>query len=318
VSSAAITLILVAAVAHASWNLFSKQAAATGAVFFTWLVAASATVLYAPVIAVLAAVQRPHLAAINWIFMAGTGILQGGYFLFLQAGYKIGDLSVVYPVGRGTGALLAALGGILVLGEHLRPAAIAGIGCVVAGIVVIGLPGRQASQVSAGQDSAGQVSAGQVSAGQDQGQPGGRAPIGAGRAIALAVTTGIFIAAYTLWDKHAVTTLRTPPLLQGYACFPVMLLAFAPLVLRDRPRLAAVWASFRAQAIGAGVLAPLAYALVLVALSFTAVAVVAPAREVSVLFGVLLGRRLLGEGSTMRRLAAATAIVAGVVALAVG
>jgi drug/metabolite transporter (DMT)-like permease len=66
------------------------------------------------------------------------------------------------------------------------------------------------------------------------------------------------------------------------------------------------------------VLAPLAYGLVLIALSFTAVAAVAPAREISVLFGVVLGRRLLGEGSLARRLAAAAAIVAGVVALAVG
>lgn len=124
-------------------------------------------------------------------------------------------------------------------------------------------------------------------------------------AIAFAMVTGLFIASYTLWDKYAVSTLRTPPLLQGRAAFPVMLVVLAPLVLRDRPRLAAVWRSFRAQAIAAGVLAPLAYGLVLIALSFTAVAAVAPAREVSVLFGVLLGPRLLGEGSMARRLAAA-------------
>jgi uncharacterized membrane protein len=66
------------------------------------------------------------------------------------------------------------------------------------------------------------------------------------------------------------------------------------------------------------VLSPLAYILVLTALRFTAVSVVAPAREVSVLFGVLLGRRLLGEGSLARRLIAATAIVAGIITVAVG
>jgi uncharacterized membrane protein len=70
--------------------------------------------------------------------------------------------------------------------------------------------------------------------------------------------------------------------------------------------------------LGAAVLSPLAYMLVLIALSFTAVSAVAPAREVSVLFGVLLGRRFLGEANLARRLAAAAAIVAGIIALAVG
>jgi drug/metabolite transporter (DMT)-like permease len=97
-----------------------------------------------------------------------------------------------------------------------------------------------------------------------------------------------------------------------------MALLFAPLARRAGGRTALVWRAYRAQVIGAAVLAPLAYILVLIALSFTAVSAVAPAREVSVLFGVLLGRRLLGEGSLPRRLAAAAAIVAGIVAIAVG
>jgi len=68
--------------------------------------------------------------------------------------------------------------------------------------------------------------------------------------------------------------------------------------------------------LGAALLAPLAYILVLVAMTFTSVAAVAPAREVSVLFGVILGRRLLGEGGLARRLTGAAAIVAGIVAVA--
>ena len=47
-SATAITLILIAAVAHASWNLFSKQAAQTGAISFIWLAATAATLLYIP------------------------------------------------------------------------------------------------------------------------------------------------------------------------------------------------------------------------------------------------------------------------------
>jgi drug/metabolite transporter (DMT)-like permease len=301
VSAAALALIFIAALAHASWNLLSKQASAAAGTVFIWLVAIAATVLYAPVVAVSVLVARPHLTAMNWAFMAGTGILQAGYFLFLQSGYRLGDLSLVYPIGRGSGALLATLAGVVILGERPGPVALAGILAIVAGIVLIGLPTRAAHP---------SVAAPRVT------QSPTIRPTRL-RAIAFALATGTFIASYTLWDKYAVSTLHTPAILQGYAAFPVMLVAFAPRALRSRPRPVAVWPSFRLQVVGAAVLAPLAYMLVLAALSFTAVSLVAPAREVSVLFGVVLGRRLLGEGGLPRKLTAAAAIVAGIIAVAI-
>jgi drug/metabolite transporter (DMT)-like permease len=292
-SPAAITLILIAAIAHASWNLFSKQASAQAGPSFIWLVAVVASIGYLPLAAAALIVARPPMAALNWAFMAGTAILECGYFLFLQRGYRAGDLSLVYPLGRGTGALLAALAGIIVLGERPGPAGIAGIALLIGGVLVLSVP-------AGGQPA--------------RGTP--RPP--AALAVTFAVVTGMFIASYTLWDKYAVSTLHTPPLLQGYASFPVMSVAFAPLALRGRPPAAAVWRRYQRQVLGAAVLAPLAYVLVLAALRFSAVSAVAPAREVSVLFGVVLGRRLLGEGSLARRLAGATAIVAGVIAVAIG
>jgi drug/metabolite transporter (DMT)-like permease len=138
------------------------------------------------------------------------------------------------------------------------------------------------------------------------------------KAITFALITGVFIAAYTLWDKYAVSTLKIPSLVQGYASLPVMALVLTPFALRNTGRTAGVWRTYRRQVLGAAVLSPLAYILVLTALSFTAVSAVAPAREVSVLFGVLLGRRLLGEGSLARRLGAAATIAAGIICIAVG
>jgi drug/metabolite transporter (DMT)-like permease len=176
---------------------------------------------------------------------------------------------------------------------------------IIGGVVLIGLPNRDSPTLAqAGQVPAGQVPAGQVPAGP--------------KAIAFALVTGMFIAGYTLWDKHAVATLHTPPVLQGYAAFPFMVLAFWPFVAGDRARLRSVWHSFRPQVIGAALLAPLAYILVLAALSFTAVSAIAPTREISVLFGVLLGRRMLGEHGLARRLGAAVVIVAGIIAIAFG
>ncbi len=293
-SPTAVALVLAAAVAHASWNLFGKQAAETGAAYFVWLLAVCAGAIYLPVVAVTAIVTRPHLTGMNWLFLAVTGLLHGGYFLFLQLGYRLGDLSLAYPIGRGTGALLAALAGVVLLGE--RPALIgyAGILAIVAGVVAIGLPDRTSARAGLA-----------------------AARTGAAGAVGFALATGLFIGCYTIWDKYAVATLHTEPVLQGYAGFPVMAAVFTPFVLRNRERLAKVWHSFRPQVLGAAVLSPLAYILVLIALSFTAVSAVAPAREVSVLFGVLLGRRLLGEGSLARRLTAAAAIVAGIIAIAI-
>jgi drug/metabolite transporter (DMT)-like permease len=295
VSPTAIVLVLAAAIAHASWNLFSKQAADTGAAFFIWLVAICVSGIYLPVIALTALVAHPRLAALNWLFLGGTGVLHAGYFLFLQRGYRLGDLSVGYPIGRGTGAMLAALAGIVLLGERPGLVGGAGIAAIIAGVVVIGLPGRGART-----------------------GPAATVPADAAAAIGFALVTGVFIACYTIWDKYAVASLHTEPILQGYAGFPVMAVVFTPFVLRDRARLAQVWRSFRPQVIGAALLSPLAYILVLIALSFTAVSAVAPAREISVLFGVLLGGRFLGEGNLARRLAAAAAIVAGIIAVAVG
>ena len=286
-SPAAITLILIAAVAHAAWNLFSKQAAGAGAVCFIWLFFAIGAVLYAPVTLVVLAVSHPRLSGLPAVFLAGTAVLHIGYALLLQNGYRLGDLSVVYPVGRGTGALLAAAAGIVLLGERPGPLSMVGILLIVAGVLVIGLPGRSALP-----------------------------PVAVG--LAFALLTGVFIASYTVWDKYAVATLRIPPVVEDWAATLGVAVALAPIALRDRTRLTAVWRSYRPQVLGAAVLSPLAYILVLTALRFTAISVAAPCREVSVLFGVLLGGRMLGEGSRTRRLAAAVAIVAGIISVAIG
>jgi drug/metabolite transporter (DMT)-like permease len=317
-NATALILIFIAAIAHASWNLFTKQASAAGAASFVWLMSAAATVIYFPVVVASVIASPPRLTALCWVFMAGTGLLQAGYFLFLQSGYRLGDLSLVYPIGRGTGALLAALAGITLLGERPGPAGIAGILLIVAGLVILGIPVASASQaVTAKAVTAKAVTAKAVTAKAITAKAITAKAITA-KAITFALITGVFIAAYTLWDKYAVSTLKIPSLVQGYASLPVMALVLTPFALRNTGRTAGVWRTYRRQVLGAAVLSPLAYILVLTALSFTAVSAVAPAREVSVLFGVLLGRRLLGEGSLARRLGAAATIAAGIICIAVG
>ena len=304
---------------------------------------AAAAAIYAPAVIVSVIISPPHLTMRSWVFMAGTAVLQTGYFLFLQRGYRVGDLSLVYPVGRGTGALLAALAGIVILGERPGPAGVAGIVLLVAGVIVLGLPdrrrpavsGRQATSTpattprvtgpaatgaaatgtpAAGTPAAGTPAAGTPAAGaaaitaqatgpRTSGTPVAAAPaVVAPAAVLYALATGVFIAAYTLWDKVAVTSVGNPPLLQDYASLIGMAAALAPFAVSGSGRTARMWRTYRRQILGAAVLSPLAYILVLAAMSFTSVSAVAPAREISVLIGVILGRRLLGEGGLARRL----------------
>lgn len=117
-----------------------------------------------------------------------------------------------------------------------------------------------------------------------------------------------------MWDKHAVSALLIPPLLQSWATILVTTALLTPLALRDRGKVREIWQSHRTEALGVAVLSPLSYSLVLTALVFSPVSYVAPAREISILIGTAMGARLLAEDDAKRRLTVAGAMVAGVVA----
>jgi drug/metabolite transporter (DMT)-like permease len=288
VSGAALGLVLLSAFAHAAWNLFAKRAGGGGPPF-VWLFTATSTALYLPVNVAVIVVQRPQLTAAQLGFIAGSSVLHLAYFLLLQRGYRVGDLSVVYPLARGTGPLLSTLAAIALLGERPTPLALAGGAAVVGGVVVLGLTGERDRQ-------------------------GGDRLAGAVYGLA----TGLFIAAYTLWDSHAVSTLGIPPLLYDWGGNIGRTLLLLPVGVRHLPEVRALWRAHRLEVLAVAALSPLAYILVLTALAIAPVSYVAPARELSIVIATLLGTRLLGEGRTRVRLAAAVVIAAGVAALALG
>ena len=107
----ALALVLAAAVFHATWNLLAKRVGDGGAVF-VWLFGLCSLVIYAPLAVVVVLVSEPQLGAVQFVFMFGSGVLHLGYFVLLQRGYAVGDLSLVYPLARGTGPLLATAAAI--------------------------------------------------------------------------------------------------------------------------------------------------------------------------------------------------------------
>ena len=137
------------------------------------------------------------------------------------------------------------------------------------------------------------------------------------QAVLFALLTGVFIAGYTLVDKLAVGTYGLPPLLAHWGTLAGMTALIAPLALRRAGLVRTLWRDHWRESIVVGLLSPLTYVLVLTALALAPVSYVAPTREVSILFGALLGGWALGEAAAARRVGAAATLVAGVFVLAV-
>lgn len=286
-SATALGLILVAAVLHATWNLAAKRSG--GGLAFVWLTGLCSFVFYVPALAAYAAWRPLPAPDATWLVMIGSGLLKTGYALLLQLGYRHGDFSLVYPLARGTGPLLATAAAIAVFGERPSPLALAGGGLVVASVFFLTGGGRATP-----------------------------ATVRSARGLAYGFLCGCCIAGYTVWDQRAVAHLGLPPPLYDAGTQAVMCLVLAPFALRRRPEVATTWNGSRREVLTVALLGPAAYVLVLFAMTTTPVSLVAPAREVSILIGTFLGAKVLGEADAGRRLLAAGGMVAGVIALALG
>lgn len=284
----ALTLVLVAAVLHATWNLCAKRAG--GGLPFVWLVGAIICTLYVPIVTGYCLWRQPELSgtAIAWI--AGSGVLKTGYSLFLQRAYRSGDFSLIYPLARGTGPLLSTLAAVLVLGERPSVLALAG-GLVIVTAIFFLTDGTRLLHED-------------------------RAHLRV--AFRYGIVSGLFIAAYTIWDRQGVHRLGIPPVLYDAGTAYTMLILVTPFALPRWAEVTRHWREHQRYLWGMALLSPLAYVLILTAMSFTPVSYIAPAREVSIVIAAFLGTHLLREGDGRRRLWAAVAMAAGVIALALG
>lgn len=281
----ALALVLTSAVIHATWNLLAKRVGSDTT--FVWLFDTVSVVLYGPVALVLVALHGLPASRLGVALIVASAVLHATYFLLLSRGYRAGDLSLVYPLARGTGPLLAIVLAVILLGERPGPAAQAGaVGIVGGAMLVTGDPRHLLHGATA-------------------------------IAVVYALLTGVCIAAYTLVDKEAVSTARLLPVVYYWSINLGSWLILTPSTLARRREVVQLWNTWRWEAIGIGVLSPLAYILVLTALSFSPVSYVAPAREIGILFGTVMGARWLAEGVTGRRLLGAGVMVAGIILLSI-
>jgi drug/metabolite transporter (DMT)-like permease len=284
----ALVLVLIAAGLHATWNLCAKRAG--GGLPFVWAVGAIICSLYVPVVIGYCWWKPPTLGLTDLMWILGSGVLKTGYSLFLQRAYRSGDFSLIYPLARGTGPLLSTLAAIVLLGERPTGMALAG-GLVIISAIFFLTNGAKLFH-------------------QD------RAHLRI--AFRYGLVSGLFIAAYTIWDRHGVHERAIPPILYDAGTAFVVLGLVTPFAVRRWSEVAQHWREHQVYLWGMALLSPAAYVLVLTAMSFTPVSYVAPAREVSIVIGAFIGRHVLKEAEGQRRIWAAIAMAAGVIALAVG
>jgi drug/metabolite transporter (DMT)-like permease len=289
----ALGLVLLGALIHALWNIAVKKTG--GDVRFTFFSGAVMFVFWSPLCIWLGWHVVPTWGAKEWGLMAASGFVHWVYFYCLLTGYRKSDLTVVYPVARGSGPLLSSSVAVVVFGEQLSSLGALGIAGVVLGVFFI---------------------AGGLALFKQAHDPHKKARIQAG--VFWGLLTGALIALYTVLDAWAIKVLAISPILFDYWC-NVLRLPYAVVpVLRNLPEAKRLWAlQWRAAAI-VGIFSPVAYVLVLYAMKIAPVSHVAPAREVSMLFAALIGGHLLGEGDRWLRVAGAALIALGVAALALG
>jgi len=285
---AALALVVTAALLHALWNMAAKKAG--GNHHFALIAAVIQAVLWAPLALWFGWSEWPRWSATAWGAVLLSALIHLAYFQVLLKGYRVADLTVVYPVARGSGPLLTAAAAVLLLGESVTAAGALGVLAVCGGVFLI---------------------AGGPALWRGQHGPAERARIRAG--IAWGAVTGLMIAGYTVVVGWAMKVLLLSPLLMNYATQAVQIPMLLPVALRDRAGLRAAFRGQWRHALIVSTLGPLGYILVLHAMTMAPLSHVAPAREMSMLFAALLG-----EGDRGLRLVGAACIAAGVVALALG
>lgn len=307
----AIVLVLVAAVLHAGWNVLLKTS--DDPLWTAVRLQAIGSAILVPIgVWAWLANGRPAIPAEAIWLAVGSGVLEAVYFVCLSSAYRRGDLSLVYPLARGSAPLLAVLVGLALLGERLEPLALLGVGCLLVGILLVSRPWRAFR--AAGAEHRG--------------------------AIGFALATGASIAAYSAVDRIGVRL--TEPWLYGSILAVVAtltlgttvvlgrrlgVLAPAPEVARagsggagDPPRASGRSMRLARDAV-AGVLSLGAYLLVLFAYAIAPLAAVAPLRESGIVLAAAWGAMRLGETAGRReattRIAAAGLVVVGAVMLAI-
>jgi drug/metabolite transporter (DMT)-like permease len=273
-------LVLFAALLHALWNA---------------LVRSSSDKLHATLLIVwgsgaFSAAMLPFLslpAVPSWPYLGASVLIHVAYFSLLAFSYHQAELSLAYPLMRGTAPALTALAAALLLQESPSAAGWSGIALISGGVLLL---------------AAGAWRAGTLP----------------GHTVLPALGNALVIAAYTLVDGQGVRLsgqalsytgwifLLTAPLMLGVA-----------LSLRGRAVVRRSLTGWRIGLLG-GACTLASYSLALWAMVYAPIASVAALRETSIVFAALLGWLFLKERISHLRHVSIFLVCAGAVAIKLG
>ena len=286
-------LIAVAAVLHVTWNVLLKTAGEPLRAATVGMIA-GAIVLIPGAFIGWSLIGRPAIAPQAFALGLVSGVLEAIYFVFPSAAYRRGDLSVVYPIARGSATFLAVIVGVVVLGERLGPLGVIGVSCLLGGFLWLQRPWR--------------------ALGLGQG-PGAFDP-----AVAFALATGVTIAGYSAVDR--VGTRQTEPWIYAailWTTTAAVLIAWAVVKRSGSAALEPLTQRGAVRASIGGLMTVGAYLCILVAFTLAPLTAVAPLRESAIVLASGWGALRLGEAEGRReaiaRIAAAALIVLGAVLL---
>jgi len=275
-------LVLTAAVCHAAWNFAVCKV--SGNLVVIWLGIWAAFVLLLPGVVglvVFRGIGEP-LSSTGAICIIATGILHALYFLLLSRAYEHGEISVVYPIARGSGVGLTAILAWMLLREEISLLGAGGIGMVSLGILVMGAPAYGKRHRA--------------------------------REFKLVLRVGASIVAYSLVDKTGVSNVN--PILYIWSMILIAGIVMCPYVLlRHGQEVAKTWREYKGYVLVIGVGAIGTYLMILFAFTMGPVSYIVALREFAVVVGAFLGIVLLKEKVTLAKLVAILAITVGMMCI---
>ena len=266
----------------------SKKAHDTQGYLFVFLCSVFTILLYLPVVLTIIIKNGIELTTVDIIYIAGTGIIHLLYYLSLQKGYQASDLSFVYPLARGIGPMMSCLLAAIIL--HEKPSLLAVAGILLIGFGIIKIIGTNKGKQREYKKSS----------------------------VIYAMLTGILIAIYTLWDKYAMSVLLINPIIYLWSSHIIRVAILGPPSICNRKMLAQAWSIHKKEVLFVSIMGPLGYVLILFALTISPVSYIAPAREISILIGALMGHHLLKEKYGKSRIIGACSMFMGLLLLVLG
>ncbi len=290
-TSFALLLVIISALAHSAWNYLTKSS--NHKIVFLWMMLIASGVIY--IVPFCYRLNSHPIPADGWKYVLATCVIHSLYFSFLGMAYRKGDLSTVYPVARGTAPVLIPFLAWMFMGAGERPSALGamGIALVVIGIQVVGLPGFSASALRRFWHDL------------------TRGPVG------FAFLTGLMTTLYTLVDRRGVYHIGIDPFVYIYLQMVITALFLMPwMVSRKREEIRYEWTVNRWRAAAVGLLCVGAYGIILWVMTLPVkVSYIAAGRECSILFSSLLGIIVLKEPRAFQKVIGAAVIVSGIVCI---